>query len=80
MKAVIMAGGKGTRISSIASDIPKPMIRIGDKPVLQLEIESLKKQGFKDFIITVINNKALTDSRVKLTQDTELQISSLTIE
>ena len=48
-----MAGGKGTRISSIASDIPKPMIRINDKPVLQLEIESLKKQGFHDFIITI---------------------------
>lgn len=53
MKTVIMAGGKGTRISSIASDIPKPMIRINDKPVLQLEIESLKKQGFVDFIITI---------------------------
>ena len=53
MKTVIMAGGRGTRISSIASDIPKPMIRIGDKPVLQLEIESLKKQGFHDFIITI---------------------------
>lgn len=53
MKTVIMAGGKGTRISSIASDIPKPMIRINDKPVLQLEIESLKKQGFEDFIITI---------------------------
>ena len=53
MKTVIMAGGKGTRISSIASDIPKPMIRIGDKPVLQLEIESLAKQGFKDFVITI---------------------------
>ncbi len=53
MKTVIMAGGKGTRISSIASDIPKPMIRIGDKPVLQLEIESLRKQGFDDFIITI---------------------------
>lgn len=53
MKVVITAGGKGTRISSIASDIPKPMIRIGDKPVLQLEIESLKKQGFNDFIITI---------------------------
>ena len=52
MKTVIMAGGKGTRISSIVSDIPKPMIRIGGKPVLQLEIESLKKQGFVDFIIT----------------------------
>ena len=53
MKTVIMAGGKGTRISSIASDIPKPMIRINDKPILQLEIESLKKQGFRDFIITI---------------------------
>ena len=53
MKTVIMAGGKGTRISSIASDIPKPMIRIGEKPVLQLEIESLRKQGFDDFIITI---------------------------
>jgi len=53
MKTVIMAGGKGTRISSIASDIPKPMIRINDKPVLQLEIESLKRQGFTDFIITI---------------------------
>lgn len=53
MKTVIMAGGKGTRISSLASDIPKPMIAIGDKPVLQLEIESLKRQGFCDFIITI---------------------------
>ena len=48
-----MAGGKGTRISSIASDIPKPMIRISDKPVLQLEIESLSRQGMVDFIITI---------------------------
>ena len=30
MKVVIMAGGKGTRISSVASDIPKPMIKIED--------------------------------------------------
>ena len=48
-----MAGGKGTRISSVASDIPKPMIKIGDKPVLEQEIESLKKQGLNDFIITI---------------------------
>lgn len=53
MKTVIMAGGKGTRISSIASDIPKPMIKIGDKPVLEHEIMSLKEQGFKDILITV---------------------------
>lgn len=53
MKTVIMAGGKGTRISSIASDIPKPMIKIGDKPVLEHEIECLRNQGFTDIIITV---------------------------
>lgn len=53
MKVVIMAGGKGTRISSIACDIPKPMIKIQGKPVLEHEIECLRAQGFSDFIITV---------------------------
>ena len=53
MKAVIMAGGKGTRISSVASDIPKPMIKIDNKPVLEHEIECLRDQGFTDLIITV---------------------------
>lgn len=53
MKVVIMAGGRGTRISSVASDIPKPMIQIKNKPVLEHEIECLKKQGFRDIIITV---------------------------
>lgn len=53
MKAVIMAGGKGTRISSVASDIPKPMIKICGKPVLEHEIECLCSQGFTDIILTV---------------------------
>lgn len=48
-----MAGGKGTRISSVASDIPKPMIKIEGKPVLEREIECLRNQGFTDLIITV---------------------------
>ena len=53
MKTVISAGGKGTRISSIVSDIPKPMIPIDGIPVLEREIISLKSQGFDDIIITV---------------------------
>ena len=53
MKAVFMAGGRGTRISSVASDIPKPMIKIQGKPILEHEIECLRSQGFTDFIITV---------------------------
>ena len=53
MKTVIMAGGKGTRISSVARDIPKPMIKIDGVPVLEREIECLKSQGLTDIIITV---------------------------
>lgn len=53
MKTVIMAGGKGTRISSVASDVPKPMIKIEGKPILEHEIECLKNQGFTDIILTV---------------------------
>lgn len=53
MKTVIMAGGKGTRISDIASDIPKPMIKIEGKPVLEHELECLREQGFTDIILTV---------------------------
>lgn len=53
MKTVIMAGGKGTRISSIASDIPKPMIKIDGIPILEREIDCLVQQGFDDIIITV---------------------------
>ncbi|MDR2650134.1 MAG: HAD-IIIA family hydrolase [Clostridiales bacterium] len=53
MKAVIMAGGKGARISSVASDIPKSMIDIGGKPVLEHEIACLKNNGITDIIITI---------------------------
>ncbi len=53
MKVIIMAGGRGTRISSVASDIPKPMILIEGKPVLEHELECLRDQGYTDIIMTV---------------------------
>lgn len=53
MKVVIMAGGKGTRISELFPDIPKPLIPINGIPVLEQEIISLRNQGFTDIIITV---------------------------
>ena len=52
MKTVIMAGGKGTRIQSIVSDIPKPMIKINNIPVLEREIRSLRDQGFNHYYFT----------------------------
>ena len=48
-----MAGGRGTRISSVASDIPKPMIKIDGVPVLEREICCLASQGYDDILITV---------------------------
>lgn len=53
MKVVIMAGGKGTRISGLFPDIPKPMIPVCGIPVLEREIRFLKEQGFIDIILTV---------------------------
>ena len=48
-----MAGGQGTRISELFPDIPKPLIPICGKPVLEWEICNLRDQGFKDFVFTV---------------------------
>lgn len=53
MKIVIMAGGRGTRIAEVNSVVPKPMIPIMDKPILEYEIECLKKQGLTDIILVV---------------------------
>lgn len=53
MKTVIMAGGRGTRISEMFPDIPKPLIPIDGVPVLEREIISLHNQGFDDIIITI---------------------------
>ena len=48
-----MAGGRGTRISELFPDIPKPLIPIDNIPVLEREINSLRNQGFTDMILTV---------------------------
>ncbi len=45
MKVVIMAGGKGTRISSVASDIPKPMIKIEGIPVFEQRNQMSERSG-----------------------------------
>ena len=51
MKAVILAGGKGTRLANLTKSIPKPMLKIGEKPVLEHQIELLKRYGIRDIII-----------------------------
>lgn len=53
MKVVLMAGGRGTRISELFPDIPKPLISIDGVPVLEREIISLRDQGFTEIILTI---------------------------
>lgn len=53
MKAVIMAGGFGKRIARFYDDRPKPMIDICGRPVLEYQIENLRKSGITDIILVV---------------------------
>ena len=56
MKAVIQAGGAGTRLASVTKDLPKPMVDIGGKPILQWQLESLKRSGIDEALIIVSKN------------------------
>ena len=51
MKCIILAGGRGTRISEISKDIPKPMIKVLGKPIIYRIMKHYSAYGFNDFII-----------------------------
>jgi mannose-1-phosphate guanylyltransferase/phosphomannomutase len=53
MKAVIMAGGKGTRLRPLTSGTPKPMVPLLDRPVMEYTIELLKKHGITEIAVTL---------------------------
>ena len=53
MKAVILAGGKGTRLKPYTTAFPKPLMPIGDKPILEIVARQLKSQGFEEIIMAV---------------------------
>lgn len=56
---VLMAGGLGTRLRPLTEDMPKPMLTIGDKPILETIIESFKSHGFSNFILSVNYKKEI---------------------
>ncbi len=53
MKAVVMAGGEGTRLRPLTTNRPKPMVPIVNKPMLEHTLNLLKQHGFKDVILTL---------------------------
>ena len=52
-RAIILAGGKGTRLKPYTIAIPKPFIPVNDKPILEIILLQLKKYGFDHITITV---------------------------
>ena len=53
MKALILAGGLGTRLREVVRDRPKPMADVHGKPFLQILIEQLRSQGIKEIVLSV---------------------------
>ncbi len=53
MKAVVLAGGKGTRLSPYTKVLPKPLMPIGDMPILEVLLRQMRRAGVKDVVITV---------------------------
>jgi NDP-sugar pyrophosphorylase family protein len=53
MKAVVLAGGKGTRLAPYTRIIPKPMMPIGDKAILEIMLHQMRRAGIDEVIITV---------------------------
>ena len=65
MKCVILAGGKGTRISELSKDIPKPMIKVLGKPIIFRLIMHYCKFGIKEFIIAAGYKKKVLETFFK---------------
>ena len=51
MKAVILAAGKGTRMRELTNELPKPMLRVQGRPILEHIIEGIKSAGVREFFI-----------------------------
>lgn len=65
MKVIILAGGKGSRISYYTQKIPKPMIKIGGSPILSHIMRIFKYYGFDEFIIAAGYKKKIIDKYYK---------------
>lgn len=65
MKAVILAAGKGTRLLPLTETIPKAMVLVNDKPMLQILLEQLKSFGIRDILIVTHHHKEKIENYFK---------------
>ena len=82
MKTIILAAGYGRRLKPITNMLPKPLVKIGEKPLLQHILEKLSAEGVQEFYINLhhfadqikvfLDNKRYADIDIKLSFETEL--------
>jgi dTDP-glucose pyrophosphorylase len=75
LEAVIMAGGYGTRLRPLTNDVPKPMLRVGEKPLLEHMVTQLKAAGIKSLSVTTHYKKELITEHFKDGSDFGVTIS-----
>jgi len=72
---VILAGGKGTRLMPYTTALPKPLVPVGDYPILDILLRQLSQQGFKKITIAVGHLAALIQAYFKDGEDWDLELS-----
>lgn len=72
---IIMAGGLGTRLKELTKDTPKPMLKVGKKPILESIVQRLKEQNFENFIFCVNYKKQIIEDYFKKGKDFGIKIS-----
>ncbi|MFA6238856.1 MAG: nucleotidyltransferase family protein [Bacteriovorax sp.] len=74
---VLMAGGLGTRLGELTANCPKPLLKIGNKPILQIIIENFKSQGFHNFYISVNYKSEMIEEYFKAGEDLGVSVNYL---
>jgi dTDP-glucose pyrophosphorylase len=74
----ILAGGLGTRLMPLTETVPKPMLTVGDKPILELIIEQFKEYGFRNFIISLNYKGEIIEEYFKDGKDFDVNIEYIT--
>src|SRR5262247_3610173 len=72
---VILAGGKGTRLMPYTTSLPKPLVPVGDFPILDILLRQLAKQGFREITLAVGHLAGLIQAYFKQGQDWDIHLS-----
>lgn len=76
-KVVVMAGGRGSRLDPITRIVPKPLLPVGDKPMLELIMESFASCGFSEFLLSINYRKDFIKTYLAERSDLPFSISCI---